>query len=162
MTAKKHDILSFIRNKIVGVEQSEQDVFHAHGVLDDNVYSMELDVDVKLPDMQITSIKGNYRRYTTPECPKAIPKLQNAIGMNLFEPDFSRKVHRLVGKAGCTHFANLLLECCDSIVQAALYGDWQVSKENSSTLTKDEYLKSKLGSIPGAQNMCLAISTVAD
>ena len=162
MTAKQDDILSFIRNKIVGVEQTGQDVFHAHGVLDDSVYSMELDVGVKLPDMQITSIEGNYRRYTTPECPKAIPKLQNAIGMCLFEQDFSRKIHRIVGKEGCTHFANLLLESCDSIVQAALYGGWQASKENSPELTRDEYLKNKLKSVPVAQNMCLAIPAVAD
>ncbi len=162
MTSDKPDMLSFIRNKIVGIEQPQQDVLQAHGVLDDNVYGLELDVDVKLPEMAITRIEGKFRRFTNSECPKAIPKLQNAIGMCLFEQDFSRKVHRLVGKAGCTHFANLLLECCDSMVQAAMYGDWQVSKENSPALTKDEYLMNKLRSIPGAQNMCLAFHTVAD
>jgi hypothetical protein len=155
-------MLSFIRNKVVGIEQPRQDILQAHGVLDDNVYGMELDVEVKLPEMAITRIEGKYRRFTNSECPKAIPILQNAVGMCLFEQDFSRKVHRLVGKAGCTHFANLLLECCDSVVQAALYGDWQVSKENSPELTRDEYLKDKLRSIPGAQNMCLTFPAVVD
>lgn len=157
MTADKPDMLSFSRNKIVGVEQTRQDVLHAHGVLDDNVYGMELDVDVKLPELEIISIQGNYRRYTTPECPKAIPQLQNAIGFCIVDQEFSRKVHRLVGKAGCTHFANLLVECGDSILQTALYGDWQETEVNLPGIGKEEYLQNKLITIPKAKNRCLVI-----
>lgn len=157
MTTEKHDMLSFSRNKIVGVEHIRQDILHAHGVLDDNIYGMELDVDVKLPDLEITSIKGDYRRYTTPECPKAIPQLQSAIGLCIVDPEFARKVNRLVGKAGCTHFANLLIECCDSILQTALYGDWQETTVNLSGIGKEEYLQSKLITIPKAKKRCLVI-----
>lgn len=157
MTTEKHDMLSFSRNKIVGVEHIRQDVLHAHGVLDDNIYGMELDVDVNLPDLEITSIKGDYRRYTTPECPKAIPQLQNAIGLCIVDQEFARKVNRLVGKAGCTHFANLLIECCDSILQTALYGDWQETTVKLSGIGKEEYLQNKLITIPKAKPRCLAI-----
>lgn len=151
-------MLTFSRSKLVGVERPKEDVFLAHGVLDDYIYAMELDVKVKLPDFEIINIKGRFKRFTTPECEKAVPVLQNAIGLHILDEDFAREVNRVVGKAGCTHFANLLLECCDGIRQAAIYGDWQELKGKETALEKEEYLKGKLKSISGLQNSCMVYS----
>ena len=151
-------MLTFARSKIVGVERPAENTFLAHGVLDDTIYSLEVDVEAKLPDFEITDAKGRFKRFTTQECEKAIPKLENAVGLHIPEEDFARKIHRVVGKEGCTHFANLVVECCDGIMQAATYGEWQELKESGSCIKKEEYLKEKLQSIPGLQNNCMLYS----
>ena len=145
-------MLTFTRSKIVGVERPRENVLLAHGVLDDYIYAMEIDVEVKLPDFEIIAIQGRMKRFTTTECERAIPKLENAVGLRIPEEDFVRKVNRVVGKEGCTHFANLLVECCDAAMQAAVYADWQEGKE------KEAYLEEKLESIPSLQSSCMVYS----
>jgi len=151
-------MLAFTRNKIVGVECPDEKTFLAHGVLEDYIYALDLDVEVKSPDFKITNIQGEYRRYTTPECPKAIPKLQNAVGLCITEEEFARKIRRVVGKEGCTHFANLLLECCNGIIQTATYGEWKQLKEEGATPDKEEYLQGKCQSVPGLADSCMVYS----
>ena len=153
--------LTFTRSKVVGVECPDEKTFLAYGILDDYIYALELDVEAKLPDFEITSIQGRWKRFTTTECPKAIPKLQNAVGLCIFEEEFARKIQRIVGREGCTHFANLLLECCDAIVQTATYGEWQELKEKGLAPGKEEYLEEKFEAIPGLQNSCMVYSRFA-
>ena len=150
--------LTFARSKIVGVECPDENTFLAHGVLDDYIYALELDVEVKLPDFKITSVHGRWKRYTTPECPKAIAKLQNAVGMRILEKDFTREIRWVVGKEGCTHFANSLLECCDGIVQAAAYGEWKELEEKKAAPEKEGYLERKFAGIPGFKDNCMVYS----
>jgi hypothetical protein len=154
-------MLTFTRNKIVGVEHPDENTFLAHGVLDDYIYSMEVDVKAKLPDFEITEIEGRMKRFTTPLCEQAIPKLQNAVGLRIPEEDFARKIHRVVGREGCTHFANLLVECCDGIMQAATYGEWQELKRKGVAIEREEYLKQKFNTIPGLQHSCMVYSKKA-
>jgi hypothetical protein len=59
--------LTFARSKIVGIECPDENTFLAHGILDDYVYALELDVEVRLPDLELTSVHGRWKRYTTPE-----------------------------------------------------------------------------------------------
>lgn len=150
--------LTFARSKIVGIECPDESTFLAHGVLDDYIYGLELDVEVKLPNFEVTSVQGRWKRYTTSECPKALAKLQNAVGLCILEREFARKIRRIVGREGCTHFANLLLECCDGIIQAAAYGEWKESKEKGVATPKKGYLKKKFESIPGLEDSCMVYS----
>jgi predicted metal-dependent phosphoesterase TrpH len=112
-------MLKFMRNKVVGIERMDGDTLQAYGVLDDDIYAVELDVSIGLSDMVIRSIEGRFKRWTTPECPKAIPVLQQAVGFCALEEGFSQKVHKSIGRKGCRHFANLLVECCATAEQAA-------------------------------------------
>ena len=149
-------MITFSRSKLVGVERLDEKTLLAHGVLDDFIYAMELDVTVKQPDFEIVDIKGRMKRVTTPVCDQAIPKLQNAVGLRIPEDEFARKIHRIVGKEGCTHFANLLVECCDAIMQTAIYGDMEKSTD------KQCFLEEKLRSIPSLQKSCMVYSKMAE
>jgi hypothetical protein len=151
-------MLTFTRSKIVGVEHPDKNTFLAHGVLDDYIYSMEVDVKAKLPDFEITEIEGRMKRFTTSVCEQAIPKLENAVGLRIPEEDFARKIHRVVGREGCTHFANLLVECCDGIMQAATYSEWQELKRKGVAIEKEEYLMGKFNTIPGLKDSCMVYS----
>jgi len=112
-------MLKFMRNKTVGIERRDKDTLWAYGVLDDDIYGVELEVSIGLSDMVIRSIEGRFKRYTTPECPKAVPVLQHAVGFHVLEEGFSQKVQKNIGRKGCRHFANLLVECCGAAEQAA-------------------------------------------
>ena len=112
-------MLKFMRNKTVGIERRDKDTLWAYGVLDDDIYGVELEVGIGLSDMVIRSIEGRFKRWTTPECPKAIPVLQQAVGFCALDEGFSQKIQKDIGRKGCRHFANLLVECCATAEQAA-------------------------------------------
>ncbi len=108
-------MLKFMRNKIVGIERIAPDEVLVHGILDDDIYSLEIDLRVRLSDLRIVSIDGRWKRWTTPECPLAVGKLKEAVGMCINEEGIYEKIRREIGKKSCRHFANLLIECCDSV-----------------------------------------------
>ncbi|MCJ7594521.1 MAG: CehA/McbA family metallohydrolase [Desulfobacterales bacterium] len=104
--------LKFMRNKLTGIVHRDQETLRVYGTLDDDIYGLQLEVTIGLCDMVILSIEGRFNRWTTPECPKAVPALQNAVGLRIQAEGFPRKVQKSIGRGGCLHFANLLLECC--------------------------------------------------
>ncbi|MDY6972754.1 MAG: PHP domain-containing protein [Thermodesulfobacteriota bacterium] len=113
-------MLNFVRNKLVSVERQGQDVLVAHGLLDDDIYSLEIEVSVNIQNLEILAIDGRWNRWTTPECPRAIPFLQEAVGFRIEERGFSTKVQKIISRKACRHHANLLLECCHCAREAAM------------------------------------------
>ena len=111
-------MLKFMRNKLVGVERRGPDKIVVSGILDDDIYSLEIELRVRLSDLRIISIDGKWRRWTTPECPRAIEPLKEAIGFCINEEGLYEKIRRQIGKLSCRHFANLLIECCDTVRSA--------------------------------------------
>lgn len=111
-------MLTYMRNKLVDVEMPDEDNYVAYGFLDDHIYSLEVTFQVRAGDMAVQWLKGHWNRYTTPDCPKAEEPLQGAVGLCLTDEDFEQKVHRIVGRKACRHFANLILECSDAILKA--------------------------------------------
>ena len=109
----------FIRNKLVTVRVLDDDTLLVHGILDDHIYGLEMDVSISINGLQVKDIKGKWNRWTTKECPRAIPFLGEAIGFSMREDGFSQKIHKSVGRNSCRHFANLLLECCHTAKEAA-------------------------------------------
>ena len=112
-------MLTFSRNKIVSIHKKDSRTLHARGILEDDIYGMEVDVDITLPDLEIVWIDGKWSRMENRECPRAIPFLQEALGLRLTEEGFSRKLQKTVGRKSCRHFANILLECCEAAIEAA-------------------------------------------
>ncbi len=111
-------MLKFMRNKIIGIEKIRPDEVLVHGILDDDIYSLEVKVRINLSDLRVISIDGKWKRWTTPECPRAEIFLKDAVGICLKEKDVYEKVRREIGKRSCRHFANLLIECFDSLLSA--------------------------------------------
>lgn len=147
------EMLGFSRTKWVGIDRPEENIYLAHGILEDLIYGMEIDVRVMAPEFEITAIEGKMRRITTPECPKAVPVLQNAVGLRLGAPDLASVVSRKVGRDGCRHFANLLLECCDAIMRCALFEKWT----GGGAGDPEEYLRDRLKELPFLKNSCLSL-----
>ncbi len=116
-------MLTYMRNKLVSIEMPDENSYVAYGFLDDHIYSLETTFQVNGNNMIIQWLKGHWNRYTTPDCPLAENLLQEAVGLCLTDEDFQQKVHKIVGRKACRHFANLILECADSILKAKQIGE---------------------------------------
>lgn len=150
-------MLTFSRTRLVSVERLDENTFLCHGVLDDYIYNMELDVEIKLPNFEISAISGKVKRATSSLCQKAEDKLANVVGLSVLAPDFEAKVKRIAGRQGCRHLADLLMECCDSVMQVVTYGDWQqVSTKDSAA--KDAFCKKLVENTPRLHNSCIVYS----
>ena len=112
-------MLTFMRNKLISVHMQDDKTLMVHGVLDDDIYSIEIQLSFDIPHLRITAIEGKWNRWTTPECPRAIPPLQEAVGLSMEDGDFSQKVNKMISRNSCRHFANLILECCHTAREAA-------------------------------------------
>ena len=111
-------MLKFARNKLTSVYRKDDDGLSVHGVLEDDIYGMEIDLDLRLPGLEIRAIAGRWNRMENAECLRALPFLQEAVGLRI-DQDFTQKLQKIVGRKACRHFADLILECCEAARDAA-------------------------------------------
>ena len=141
-------MLKFARNKMVSIERKEHGILSVHGILDDDIYGLEIDVTIRISDLEILSIEGKWNRWTTPECPRAIPYLHEVVGFGIEEEGFSQKIQKIIGRKSCRHYANLLLECCHSAKEAAMLTKWEDEKTKNKELSFSDFLKGNLKGAP--------------
>lgn len=134
-------MLKFQRNKLISIERKDEDTLSVHGVLDDDIYGLELDVSVSISQLEIRAINGKWNRWTTPECPRSTAFLKEALGFRIREADFSQKVHKIIGRKACRHYANLLMECCHSAREAAMTVLWEDERAKHPHLSFGDYMK---------------------
>lgn len=137
-------MLKFARNKLVSIRRKDKDTLLIHGTLDDDIYSLEINLSLRISSLEILFIEGKWNRWTTPECPRSTPFLREIVGFHIGEEGFSQKVHKIVGRKSCRHYANLLLECCHSAKEAALLANWADAKEKYKDLGFEDFLKGAL------------------
>ena len=68
-------------------------------------------MDVRIDDGTILRLQGNMKRYTNFVCPQAISVLPSAVGLSLREVEWDKKVMREIGRKGCEHLAEIIIEC---------------------------------------------------
>ncbi|MCK5680594.1 PHP domain-containing protein [bacterium] len=143
-------ISEFNRNKVVDVARLDDDTLVVHGILDDSIYSLELDFKVQVSDLTCFEIGGRWLRWTTPECPKALDFLAQAEGFCL-ACGIDEKIHKTIGRSSCRHFANLFIECAYAVRETVKLMRWQAAKSSGSKLSCKDFLaqeKSADGSLP--------------
>ena len=113
-------MITFNRSQIIGAEFTDEETIRFNGVQEDHIYSMEINMDVRIADGEILAIEGNMKRYTNFVCPEAIPVLQTAVGMSLREEDWERRIMKEIGRKGCEHFAEIIIECGRCLDQARM------------------------------------------
>jgi hypothetical protein len=149
-------MISFSRTMIVGGEFLSKALLRLHGILEDEIYGMEVTLDMSIPDGVITAIQGRMKRYTNPVCPKAAEVLQRAVGISLRDPGWVSKVNREIGRKGCTHFAEILIEC-GRCFGPAWMATHVIEKMNvDPSVSPCQATRSWVESHPGIQAPCLA------
>lgn len=101
----------FSRAITVTADLLSDEAIRLRGLLEDHIYAMEIELEVRIGDGVITSIDGSMKRFTTPWCQDAVPVLQRAVGLSVREQGWISRVNRDIGRQGCQHFAELLIEC---------------------------------------------------
>jgi predicted metal-dependent phosphoesterase TrpH len=137
-------MLKFTRNKLVSIYRKDQDRLLAHGILEDDIYGLEVDLAISIPHLEILSIKGRWKRAENVECPRAIPFLQEAVGFRM-GVGFSQKVRKIIGRKACRHFADIMLECCDAAQMAFHVIRWETEKVKKPALRFDDFLSNEKG-----------------
>jgi predicted metal-dependent phosphoesterase TrpH len=142
---------------MVSIERKDHETLSIHGILDDDIYGLEIDVSIRISDLEILTIEGKWNRWTTPACPRAIAYLHEAVGFRIEEEGFSQKIQKIIGRKACRHHANLLLECCHSAKEAAMLAKWEDEKTKNRELSFPDFLKGNLKGAPKLE----AVSTVS-
>ncbi len=130
-------MITFNRSQIIGAEFVDENIVRFNGIQEDHIYGMEIQMDVRIADGEILKISGEMKRYTNKVCPQAVPVLQTAVGLSLRENGWDATVMREIGRKGCEHFAEIIIECGRSLNQAVL------SKELHDALSADPTLDQK-------------------
>ncbi len=149
-------MISFSRTLLVGGEFLGPETLCLHGILEDNIYAMEIQMKVNPANGIITAIEGQMKRYTTPVCPKAVEVLQNAVGVSLREQGWISRINREVGQKGCQHFAEILIECgrsLDSVLLTQAIGEAQKETPDAPS---PGIARSWVGKHPEVQGSCMA------
>ncbi len=149
-------MISFSRTMLVTGEFLKEDSLRLRGILEDHIYAMEVQVDVRFPDGIISSIQGLMKRYTTPVCPKAVDVLQKAVGMSLRDPGWISRVNREIGRQGCQHFAEILVECGRCLDPARMSHDLGETLKAQPSASPGEVARSWVKTHPEVQGSCLA------
>ena len=149
-------MISFCRTMLVTGELLAEDLLRLRGILEDHIYAMEIQVEVKVPEGVIASIRGSMKRFTTPVCPQAVDFLQNAVGLSLRDPDWISKINREVGRKGCQHFAEILVECGRCLGQARMSHDLGETLKDQPSASPLEFTRSWARCHPEVQGSCLA------
>jgi predicted metal-dependent phosphoesterase TrpH len=127
-------MLKFVRNKVVSILKKDEATLMAHGILEDDIYGLEIDVAIGIDDLEIKSIEGKWIRTENSECYRALPFLQEAVGSRI-EEGFAQRIQKSVGRKACRHFADILIESCDAARDAALLIRWEKQRKEEPDLT---------------------------
>ncbi|MEW5724795.1 MAG: hypothetical protein AB1896_16910, partial [Thermodesulfobacteriota bacterium] len=136
-------MLKYQRNKLVNVVRKDARTLAVHGMLDDDIYALELDVIFRLPDLTILDVQGRWNRYTTPECPRSTEFLFEAVGFRVGQEGFGERIKKEVGRRTCRHYANLLLECAAAAKEATLLIGWEDARRETPELTLEGFLEGR-------------------
>ncbi len=133
-------MLKFQRNKLVSVYQDIPEEVRVHGLLEDDIWGLEIDLTVRVDDMTIASIQGKWNREETPECSRALPVMEVAKGFRIDGETLGQQINKVVSRQACPHFANLLLECCQAAKEAVGVIQFTAAQKIQKDLTFADYL----------------------
>jgi hypothetical protein len=134
-------MITFNRSQVIGAEFPDEETVRFNGIQEDHIYSMEISMDVRVADGRILAIEGRMKRFTNFVCPEAMPVLQNAVGMSLSAENWDRDIMKEIGRKGCEHFAEIIIECGRSLDQARLSKAMWQALEKDPGLDQAEFME---------------------
>lgn len=149
-------MITLNRSQLVGAEFIDEGTVRFHGVQTDHIYDMEIQMDVRIPEGEIVAIEGWMKRYTNPLCPKAVEVLQKAVGISLREENWESLVMREIGRKGCQHFAEILIECGRCLDQARMSRDLFETLKADPGIDEGRYIHQWLEKHSEVRDACLA------
>jgi len=110
------NILKFSRNRSASVEQVDDHTMRSTCRLQDTLTDAFVEIMVRLPDLEITSVKGEVRRTYQEECLKPVEALQKVVGVRI-GPGMLKIIKGLIGETtDCKQLAFMVEECCHGVI----------------------------------------------
>jgi len=150
-------MITLSRSQVVGAELIDDDMIRFNGIQEDHIYGMEVRMDVRISSGEILTIEGWMKRYTTPICPKAVEVLKQAVGMCLRGESWEQQIVRKIGRKGCEHFAEIIIECGRCLDQARMANDLEEAIKADAALDQHQFTNDWLERHPETKGICLAI-----
>lgn len=111
----------YVFNRSININIQSEDEGESvivNGVFMDSYHEVSLTLWVDMRDFAITAAEGELRRYPHPDCIVTGNRIKNLVGLKLAR-GVRKKITEAVGTdAGCTHLADLALECVKALIQA--------------------------------------------
>ena len=149
-------MITFSRSMLVGGEFLNEKTLRLHGILEDQIYAMEIQMDIRITDGVVLAIHGQMKRFTTPVCPKATDSLQGVVGMSLRQEGWVDKINREVGRKGCQHLSEILVECGRCIDSARMAKDIVDGLKEQPFVSLSDLARSWVNEHPEAKGYCIA------
>jgi hypothetical protein len=83
----------------------------------DNYHEMAVVLDITIPGMVITDIRGRMIRIPHESCRAGLAALPGAVGLDVKKGLTLRMEKAIGGPNGCTHLTNLVMEACHASIQ---------------------------------------------
>jgi hypothetical protein len=133
-------MVTFQRTQVVGAEFLDDNTIRFNGIQEDHIYGMEISMNVRIKDGTILQIQGNMKRYTNFVCPQAVSVLPKAVGLSLKEAEWDKKVMREIGRKGCEHLAEIIIECGRCLGPAVMSRDLARALKENPVLNQEEFI----------------------
>lgn len=148
-------MITLSRTILVAAEFPDENIVRFHGILEDHIYAMEIEMNVRVPEGVVDSINGWMKRYTNPICPQAVGALEKAVGASLREEGWMSRLNREIGRKGCTHFAEILIECGRCLDQALMARAVGQALEADPGADPNDVIEGWVKDHPEAKGVCL-------
>ena len=110
------DILVFSRNRCTSVEQIDDNTMKSVCRLQDSTMDAKAEITVKLPDLEISSVRAEVNRSLQKECRKPMEVLQKIVGVRI-GPGLKKIIKGLLGENfECGQITFMIEECCQAVI----------------------------------------------
>jgi len=137
-------VTCFSRNRCTSVEQPDGQTIRSSCRLQDPLMEAVVEIMVKLPDLEITAVKGKIERSERTSCTEPAGFLEKVIGVRI-GPSMQKIFEGLLGgETACKQLIFMLEECCHGVILSFTKGTVQKfpeDEEEAITFLADDVRK---------------------
>lgn len=127
----------FFRTKLMTAWPKDVSVVTIRGLLEDDIYGLEVRLDVDIESMSILSMEADWIRMENSQCWRALPVVKELVGHKISQ-DSDEFLQKVVGRRGCRHFAELIWECFDLALEIKERSAQVIPLEQTSSIQPKE------------------------
>lgn len=133
-------MLEYARSKSVGVQKQGSDIRVVSGILEDELYAMQCEIQVHWPTLTIQGVQTRMKRFTTERCLRAEHVFTKAEGWKI-DREIEGKIKKELGREGCRHMAILMVDCCRTLVRGELARELRKALQDNPDIDKPAFLE---------------------
>ena len=150
------DLTSFSRNRCTSVEQIDDQTLRSSCRLQDTLTDAVVEVQIKLPDLEIIDADSEIRRSYRKACLNASEALQKVVGVRIGSGMLKIIEGLLAEVTECKELAFMVEECCQAVIIYFTKGTLKDIPENPRE--KKKYFAKMLKENTRLYNRCAAFA----